>query len=99
MYPLLCAGRYPVPEKDGMLEIVTITASPLVVGTAMDVELRDDAGNNSSDYALDPGKNLIVHLKGSGNAPVTQSFDPPLKTRKGLVATYCTNAVVEVYVR
>ena len=99
MYPLLCAGRYPVPEKEGVLEIVAVAASPLTVATAIDIQLRDDWGANSPDFVLDPDKNKIIHLEGDGNSPVFVSFDPPLKTRKGLIATTLTNAVCHVYVR
>jgi hypothetical protein len=99
MYPLLCAGRYPVPEKEGVMEICAVSVSPLVVGQEMNVQLRDDVGNDSADYLTDPDKNRIIHLQGNGDTPIQVVFEPALKARKGLVATHLTNAVCHVYVR
>lgn len=99
MYPLLCAGGYPVPSKPGVLEVIAVSASPIVVGQAMKAVLRDDTDNYSADYTVDPNKNEIVHLETDGDGTQSISFDPPLKTRRGIMPTTLTNAVCHVYVR
>ena len=96
MYPLLCSGGFPNPEKDGILAIVGVQVVPVEPGSPFDAQLRDD--NVSGDPASNT-LNEIIHLKGDGNNAQQIFFDPPLKTRKGIKATTLLNATCLLYVR
>jgi len=96
MYPLLCSGGFPVPEKSGVLTVVGVLATPVIVGSAVDVNLRDD---NQTASPASENLNSVVKFKNDGNKSEFVFFDPPMKTRKGLKATKLTNAVCTVYVR
>lgn len=96
MYPLLCAGGYPVPEKEGQFEIVGIDAVPTVAGSAMECTLRD---HWSANWDNDPDRNKheVISLKTDGNSSCFHVFQSPIKTRRGLRATTltnCTRAIV-----
>ena len=94
MYPLLCAGGFPNPEKVGIIAISAVQAIPVVAGSPVDVQLRDDSIGTA------PISNTfkeIVHLKSDGNSSPIIPFDPPLKTRKGIRATTLTNATCLLY--
>lgn len=98
-YPILCSGGYPVPEKEGQFEIVGIDIVPTVVGTAMEVVLRD---HWDADWNNDPERNKheLISFKTDGNNSVHHMFQSPIKTRRGLRATILTNCTrVIAYVR
>jgi hypothetical protein len=97
--PLICPGGYPVPEKDGIMEIVGIGCVPTAIGTAMEVILRDD-WNNDQTYDPDHNKHEIVHVATNGGTGFFQMFPVSIKTLRGIRATTLTNATrVQVYVR
>ncbi len=101
-YPLLCSGGYPVPEKQGMMEIVGICAVPTAVGSAMEVTLRDGWDKDKDTWGNDPeyNKHEVISFKSDGNTPVMQMFPSSIKVRQGLRAVTLTNATrVIVYVR
>lgn len=97
--PLFCSGGYPVPEKEGIMDIVGISAVPTTPGSAMEVTLRDDWNNA---HPLDPEDNKyeIIKFKSDGNTGLFHMFPVPIKTLSGIRATTLTNATrVTVYVR
>lgn len=97
--PLLCPGGYPVPEKQGIFEIVGISAVPTTTGSAMEIELRDDWGFDQT-WDPDHNKHEIIKLKSDGNEGLFHMFIAPIKTLRGIRATTLTNATrVQVYVR
>jgi hypothetical protein len=96
MYPLLCSGGFPVPEKDGQFDIVAVQVMPVSAASAVVAQLRDD---NVGGAPASQNYRHIVGLKSDGNSSPFIVFDPPLKTRKGLRATTLTNGVCTVYVR
>lgn len=97
--PLICPGGYPVPEKQGIHEIVGICAVPTVAGSAMEIELRDD-WNNDQTYDPDNNKHEVIKVKSDGNTSIFHMFPTQIKTLRGIRATILTNATrVEVYVR
>jgi hypothetical protein len=89
MYAALCSGGFPVPEKEGILRIWSVKAAPLVVGSTIEVKLRDDWGFALDE--VDTDKNVVVHLKGDGTSDVEVKFNTPLIVRKGIRATTLTN--------
>ena len=98
-YPLLCSGGYPVPEFDGVREIAGINFTPTVVGSPMEVVLRDA---NNAEYNNDPdhNKHEVVKVLADGNQSYFQMFTSPIKTRRGIRATTLINATrVILYVR
>jgi hypothetical protein len=97
--PLICPGGYPVPEKEGIHEIVGISAVPTVVGSAMEVTIRDDWRNDQT-YDPDHNKHELLHFKSDGNMSIFHLFPTQIKCLRGLRATTLTNATrVQVYVR
>ena len=97
--PLICPGGYPVPEKEGIHEIVGISAVPTVGGSAMEVLIRDD-WNSDQTYDPDHNKHDILHVKSDGNTGVFHMFPTQIKCLRGLRASILTNATrVQVYVR
>lgn len=97
--PLICPGGYPVPEKQGIHEIVGISAVPTVIGTAMEVMLRDD-WNSDQDYDPDHNKNEVIHIATNGGEGVFHMFPTQIKCLRGVRATTLTNATrVQLYVR
>ena len=97
--PLICPGGYPVPEKEGIHEIVGISCVPTVIGSAMEVVLRDD-WNNDQTYDPDHNKHEVIHIATSGVEGVFHMFPTQIKTLRGIRATTLTNATrVQVFVR
>lgn len=96
MYPLLCSGGFPNPEKNGILTVVGAQAIPIVPGSPVDCQLRDD---NVSGAPASNTYREIVHLKSDGNSSPSITFDEPLKTRKGIRATTLTNCICILYTR
>ncbi len=97
--PLICPGGYPVPERQGIMDIVGISAVPTATGSAMEIELRDDWENDQT-WDPDHNKHEIIKLKSDGNMGYFTMFPVPIKTLRGIRATTLTNATrVEVYVR
>ena len=97
--PLICRGGYPVPEAQGMFDIVGISVAPTAIGTAMEVELRDD-WNYDQTWDPENDKHEIVKIKHDGNDSVFHMFTSPIKVLRGIRATTLTNATrVLVYVR
>ena len=97
--PLICPGGYPVPEKEGIHEIVGISAVPTAIGSNMEVILRDD-WNNDQSYDPDHNKHEVIHLATNGGQGVMHMFPTQIKTLRGIRATTLTNATrVQVYVR
>lgn len=97
--PLICPGGYPVPEKEGIHEIVGISAVPAAIGSAMEVELRDD-WNYTQLNDPDKNKHEIIHIKTDGSVGFFHMFPTQIKCLRGIRATTLTNATrVQVYVR
>jgi hypothetical protein len=96
MYPLLCAGGFPCPEKVGIITIESILAVPVISGAEMDMQLRDDDGSTAH---LSETQKEIACAKNDGSNSVYIQFNTPLKTRRGIKATTMTNARVYVYTR
>lgn len=98
-YPNLCPGGYPMPEKEGVFEIVGIGFTPTVVGSQAVVELRD---HWSANYDNDPDRNKheVIKIVDEGNDSYFHMFTSPIKVRRGTRATTLTNTTrVLMYVR
>jgi hypothetical protein len=97
--PLICPGGYPVPEKEGIHEIVGISCVPTDIGSTMEVVLRDD-WNYTQLQDPDNNKHEIIHIKTNGGDGVFHMFPAQIKCLRGIRATTLTNATrVQVYVR
>jgi hypothetical protein len=98
-YPNLCPGGYPVPEFDGVREIVGINFSPTTVGSQVNITLRD-ANNYTYDNDPELNKHEVIKVLADGNQSYFQMFPVPIKVRRGIRATTLTNATrVILYVR
>lgn len=110
MYPLQCAGGFPLPIKAGKLEIYGVSAVVSDTTAASRLTLIDDRNLPEgavvgrvlgSDYDDDKG---IIDIKGiaSADGVLEQIFPEPLKLRHGLSSVNSSNLVagtIKVYVR
>lgn len=102
MYPITCAGGYPLPMKAGKFEIFGFRASINTAGTAARVTLVDD--ETIDDYAKvgtvhadsTTLKTTIIDVRDplgtTGNLEVM--FPEPIKTRHGISISGWDNIVV-----
>lgn len=99
-YPNLCPGGYPMPEKEGVFEIVGIGFTPTVVGSQAIVELRDHWSSDRDYYDPDHNKHEVIKIVDDGNKSYFHMFPTPIKVRRGTRATMLTNTTrVLMYVR
>jgi hypothetical protein len=104
MYPITCAGGYPIPIKIGKMSIVGIVATVNDPTAASRITLVDSAAGKelADDSDLKPA---IVDLKGLANANGTIGvmFAEPIKLRDGVtIGRNTTNLIAGrtfVYIR
>jgi hypothetical protein len=93
MYPITCAGGYPIPIKAGRgLQIVAlvVTASDTTAATRCTFVDDDSFKEVTDSQSL---KTVIADLKGLANAEGVLGFvfPEPIKVRKGITISNGTN--------
>ena len=94
MYPLTCAGGYPVPIAKGKFKVVGFVATVSDPTAASRVTFIDSDANTPllDSQAL---KGVLADLKGLANADgvLGAFFDEPIHVRDGITISNLTNVV------
>jgi hypothetical protein len=97
MYPITCAGGYPIPIKKGRFSIWGISVTSTSTAAVTRITLVDsDAFREVSDAEILTDKNsrpVLCDLKGIANADSGLSFvfPEPIKVRNGVTIANGTN--------
>lgn len=94
MYPITCAGGYPIPIKKGRFKIhgFLVTAKTTSLATRCTFVDGDDFKEITDDQTMKP---VLADLKGLANAEdvIGVMFPEPIQVRDGITISNGTNLI------
>jgi hypothetical protein len=92
MYPIQCAGGYPLPIKTGKFSVygIIVTANSTSLATRLTLVDSDNFKEETDNQSL---KTVIADLRGLANAEgvLGVMFPEPIRVRKGVTISNGTN--------